>query len=96
LTLILPNARKINMRGTTKKEKKNMRAKSLDEFEDNPLNFKARVSDRLRVERVVRKLDMSRSEVCRRALRIGLDALEKAEANFPGGAVLSGDDTLNA
>jgi hypothetical protein len=80
------------MRGTKEKEKerKTMAVKRLDELDDNPVTFKARPRDRLHIDAVARKLDMSRSETVRRAIRLGLAQLE--QMSFPGGgAVLDKD-----
>ena len=47
------------------------------------INFFARREDRERLERLSRKLSLSKSEVARRSLRLGLDKLEKI--TLPGG-----------
>jgi len=52
------------------------------QFEKFGLNFVVKKEDRVYVKKVTRRLGLVQSEVCRRALRLGLRQLE--DLNLPG------------
>ena len=63
------------------------------QFERFGLNFMVRRADRVRIEEVTQRLGLGQSEICRRALRLGLQELMRVE-RIPGG--ITRDDSVSA
>jgi hypothetical protein len=67
------------MRGKKRRRALTMQKRQFEKF---GLNFVVKKADRVYVEKVTLKLGLGQSEVCRRALRLGLRELENLD--LPG------------